>query len=65
LDGSFFGGSETGASSDGGLYVGNDGVVRGPVTPQGTRVPINNGRGQGNIGDAINSVLDSLFGPRR
>ena len=30
--------------------------------PQDTRVPIGNPRGQGNLGDTINRVLDNLFG---
>ncbi|UWQ95616.1 transglycosylase domain-containing protein [Rhodobacteraceae bacterium M385] len=44
-----------------------DGVIRGPITPQGTRVPIGGGQGQGqgNIGDAVNNVLNRLFGPRQ
>jgi len=48
-----------------GEFVGaNDGIFRGPNTPRGTRVPIGNGQGQGNLGDAINNVLNSIFGPR-
>ena len=41
-----------------------DGTLRGPVTPRGTRVPIGNGQGQGNLNDAINNVLNNIFGPR-
>jgi hypothetical protein len=35
----------------------------GPVTPRGTRVPIGNAQGQGNLGNAINDVLNQIFGP--
>ncbi|QXT40172.1 transglycosylase domain-containing protein [Gymnodinialimonas ceratoperidinii] len=42
-----------------------DGVIRGPVTPQGTRVPLGGGQGPRNIGDAVNNVLNQLFGPLR
>jgi len=53
------------ADGSGGIFNGADGILRGPVTPEGTRIPVGNAQGQGNIGDAINSVLDSIFGPRR
>jgi len=53
------------ADGSGGIVNGADGILRGPVTPEGTRIPVGNAQGQGNIGDAINSVLDSIFGPRR
>lgn len=44
-----------------------NGVIRGPVTPQGTRLPIGDlqGESQGSIGDAVNNVLNQLFGPRQ
>ncbi len=48
----------------GGFRTDDDGTVRGPLTPQGTRIPIGNVQGQGNLGNAINDVLNSLFGPR-
>ncbi|WP_224816340.1 transglycosylase domain-containing protein [Hasllibacter sp. MH4015] len=47
-----------------GLVIGPDGTVTGPVTPRGTVVPIGNAQGQGNIGNAINNVLNDIFGPR-
>lgn len=42
-----------------------DGTLLGPVTPRGTVTPIGNPQGQGNIGDAVNDVLNRLFGPRQ
>ena len=46
-----------------GLVRDGTGQLVGPVTPQGTRIPIGNAQGQGNIGNTINEVLNQIFGP--
>ncbi len=53
-----------GTSGSDGFRTDIDGTIRGPVTPQGTRIPIGNPQGQGSLGNAINDVLNSIFGPR-
>lgn len=55
---------QIGGGNNGGFSTDADGTIRGPVTPQGTRIPVGNVQGQGNLGDAINDVLNSIFGPR-
>ncbi len=47
-----------------GLVRDGSGQLVGPVTPRGTRIPIGNAQGQGNLGNAINDVLNQIFGPR-
>ncbi|MBF9042748.1 glycosyl transferase [Rhodobacterales bacterium HKCCE4037] len=47
-----------------GLVRDGTGQLTGPVTPRGTRIPIGNGNGGGNLGNAINDVLNQIFGPR-
>lgn len=49
--------------NDFGLVRDGSGRLVGPVTPRGTRVPIGNAQGQGNLGNAINEVLNQIFGP--
>ncbi|ABD56972.1 transglycosylase domain-containing protein [Jannaschia sp. CCS1] len=55
-------GQRGGAADDNPFFVDN-GILRGPVTPEGTRIPINNG--QGDIGNAVNNLLGRIFGPRQ
>lgn len=63
--GDFFLGADGRPLNGSDFVSGTDGVLQGPVTPRGTVVPIGNAQGQGNIGDAVNNVLNRLFGPRQ
>lgn len=58
--------AEAGQGTRGGqateAFVIDGNVLRGPVTPEGTRIPVQNIQGQDDIGSAINNVLNRLFG---
>ena len=47
-----------------GEFVQDGQIIRGPVTPEGTRIPIGDQGGRNDLGQTINDVLNSIFGQR-